>query len=191
MPLAGLTGLNGLRDVGRVQPGNRVLIIGASGGVGTYVVQIAKIMGAHVTGVCSTANLDLARELGCDEVIDYTAQSALETDQPYDVIYDTIGVLKYLEAREALTPEGVYMTLVPVDDIDFFFPGQTELKPRGGYFLVWSPNGVDLAKLGEWVDQGKLRSVIDNVYSLDDIRDAHDRSRTLHAVGKIVIRIDS
>ncbi len=191
MPLAALTALNGLRDVGRVESGQRVLINGASGGVGIYAVQIAKNMGAHVTAVCSERNLELVKELGADQCIDYQAQNPLEMDESWDVIYDAVGVLKYAEAREQLTPQGVYMTLVPVEGIDFFFLGQTEIKPRGGYFLVWAPTAADLAVLSNWVKQEKLRSVIDSVFPLAQVRAAHERSQTERAVGKIVLQIGS
>ncbi|UCG73005.1 MAG: NAD(P)-dependent alcohol dehydrogenase [Chromatiales bacterium] len=189
MPLAALTALNGLREVGRLQPEQRVLINGAVGGVGVYAIQIAKNMGAHVTGVCSTHNLPLARELGADQVIDYKAQNPLATGETWDVIYDTVGYLKHSEARECLTPDGVYITLVPVEGIEFFIPGQTEIKPRGGYFLVWAPTAADLEILAGWVRQGKLHSVIDSIYPLELIRDAHERSQTERARGKIVLRI--
>lgn len=191
MPLAALTALNGLKNFGALEPGQRVLIIGASGGVGTYAVQIAKNIGAEVTAVCSSGNVDLVRELGADRVIDYTQQDPLETDAPYDLIYDTVGVLKYPEAREKLTDAGVYLTLVPVDGIDFMYPGQTERKPKGGYFLIWAPTAPDLAILADWVRDGKLRSIIDSEYSLDAIREAHERSRTERARGKIVVMLKS
>lgn len=189
MPLAALTALNGLRGLGNVQPGHRVLIVGASGGVGVYAIQIAKNMGAHVTAVCSTRNIDLVRELGADQVIDYTTTNPLATEQAYDLVYDAVGTLEYAEAREVLADQGVYMTLVPVDGIDFFFPGQTERVAKGGYFLVWTPTAPDLKILANWVEQGSLHSVIDSEYPLDQIRDAHERSQTERARGKIVLRI--
>jgi NADPH:quinone reductase-like Zn-dependent oxidoreductase len=189
MPLAALTALNGLREVGRVQPGQRVLVNGAAGGVGVYAVQIAKNLGAHVTGVCSTPKLALAGELGADVLVDYTQQDPLASGTPFDVIYDTVGYLDYPSARERLSPRGVYVTLVPAPGIDFFFPGQTAIQPRGGYFLVWSPRAADLEMLGDWVGAGRLRSVIDSTYPLEAVRAAHERSQTERARGKIVLRI--
>ncbi len=189
IPLAALTALNGLRDVGRVQPGQRVLINGASGGVGVYALQIAKNMGAHVTAVCSGKNFDLVGGLGADDLIDYQTQDPLETGQSWDVIYDAVGVFKYSEARERLAAEGVYMTLVPVENIDFFLKGQTEIKPRGGYFLVWAPTAADLKILADWTRQEKLISVIDSVYPLTEVRAAHERSQTERARGKIVLQV--
>lgn len=189
MPLAALTALNGLRDVGNVHTGDRVLIVGASGGVGVYAIQIAKNMGAHVTAVCSSRNLDLVTELGADQAIDYTAKNPLDAALPYDLIYDAVGTLQYAAARDVLTDQGVYMTLVPVEGIEFFIPGQTQREAKGGYFLVWTPTAADLNLLRDWVEQGKLRSVIDSEFPLERIRDAHERSQTERARGKIVLRI--
>jgi len=189
MPLAALTALNGLRDPGQLKPGQRVLIIGAAGGVGTYAVQIARNMGAQVTGVCSTTNLALARDLGAHEVLDYTREPVLVPGANYDIIYDTVGAHSPEAARPALTESGCYLTLVPVPGIEFFMPGQTVRKPGGGYFLVWAPTGADLELLAAWAREGLLKSSIDSEFSLDDIQAAHQRSQTLRARGKIVIRV--
>ncbi len=189
MPLAALTALNGLRDPGHLKAGQRVLIIGASGGVGTYAVQIARNMGAHVTAVCSTANLAFARELGAEHVIDYTHEPVLVAGANYDVIYDTVGAHNLTVARPALRDNGVYLTLVPVPGIEFFMPGQTQRKAGGGYFLVWAPTAADLEILAGWAREGRLMSVIDSEFHLDDISAAHARSKTLRARGKIVIRV--
>ena len=111
----------------------------------------------------------------------------LATDTPYDVVYDTIGSQNADEAKKVLTENGVYMTLVPVAGIDFFIPGQTERVAGSGYFVAWTPSAADLEILSGWVEAGKLKTVVDSEYSLDDIRAAHERSETLHAVGKIVV----
>jgi NADPH:quinone reductase-like Zn-dependent oxidoreductase len=189
MPLAALTALNGLRDPGHLQAGQRVLIVGAAGGVGTYAVQIARNIGARVTGVCSAANLALARELGAAQVLDYRREPVLVPGAGYEVIYDTVGAHTPEAARPALTDTGVYLTLVPVPGIEFFMPGQTRRKAGGGYFLVWAPTGADLEILAGWAREGRLRSVIDSEFRLDEIRAAHERSQTLRARGKIVIRV--
>lgn len=189
MPLAALTALNGLRNPGQLVAGQRVLIIGAAGGVGTFAVQIANNMGARVTGACSTANLALVRELGAERVLDYTREPVLAPGAGYDVIYDTVGAHSLEAARPALTGTGVYVTLVPVPGIEFFLPGQTARKAGGGYFLVWAPTGADLELLAGWVRQGRLRPVIDSEFRLEDIGAAHERSKTLRARGKIVIRV--
>ena len=189
IPLVGLTAINGLQKCAGLQPGQRILIIGALGGVGTLAVQIAKNMGAHVTGVCSGGNTDLVASLGADAVIDYTRQNPLDTDESYDIVYDTMGAYQYAEGRQALTNTGIYLTLVPVPGIDFFIPGQTKRELGKGYFVAWTPTAADLQILVDWVDEGKLRPVIDSEFTLDEIREAHERSQTGHAIGKIVINV--
>jgi len=189
MPLAGLTALNGLREPGQLQAGQRVLVIGASGGVGTYAVQIARNLGARVTAVCRGANQDLVRQLGAERIIDYTREPVFEPGAGYDIVYDTVGAHSPGAARPALSDGGIYLTLVPVPGIEFFMPGQTARKPGGGYFLVWTPTAADLGLLAGWVREGRLQSVIDSEFGLDDLPAAHQRSRTLRARGKIVIRV--
>jgi len=189
IPLVGLTAINGLINCAALQAGQRVLVIGASGGVGTLAVQIAKNLGAHVTGVCSQKNLELVASLGADAVIDYSTADPLQTDELYDIVYDTIGTRTYAEAQPALRPKGTYLTLVPVPDIEFFIPGQTEWQPGKGYFVAWTPTAADLQKLADWADQGKLRAVIDSEFTLDQIGAAHERSQTERCVGKIVIKV--
>jgi NADPH:quinone reductase-like Zn-dependent oxidoreductase len=190
IPLAALTPLIGMRDCAGLKAGDRILIIGASGGVGIFAVQIAKLMGAEVTAVCSTRNIDLARELGADRVIDYTQGEVLQAGDDYDVIYDTVGAQTYESAKPALKEEGIYLTLVPVPGIDFFIPGQTERMTGKGYFVAWTPHASDLRILSDWVASGQLRPVIDSEYPLEEIRQAHERSQTLRAQGKIIIRMD-
>jgi NADPH:quinone reductase-like Zn-dependent oxidoreductase len=189
VPLAALTPIYGLRDCAQVKPGDRVLIIGASGGVGIFAVQIARLMGAEVTGVCSTVNVDFVKELGADRVIDYTQEEVLRAGDDYDIIYDAVGAQTYESARPALKPAGVYLTLVPVPGIDFFIPGQTQHEPGKGYFVAWTPYAADLEILTAWIEAGQLRPVIDSEYPLEEVRAAHERSQTLRARGKIVIRI--
>jgi len=189
MPLAAQTCLIGLRDCGQLKAGDKLLIVGASGGVGLFAIQVAKIMGAHVTAVCSGRNADIVRELGADRVIDYTCEDIFQSGDHYNVIYDAVGSQAYEDARNYLEESGVYITLVPVPGIDFFLPGQTERIAGKGYFVAWTPNSADLDILAGWVRDGRLKPVIDSVYSLDDVRKAHERSETLRAVGKIVLQI--
>lgn len=189
IPLVGLTAINGLFNCANLQSGQRVLVIGASGGVGTLAVQIAKNAGAHVTGVCSAANMPLVASLGADAVIDYNEHDALRTSEAYDIVYDTVGSRNYTEAKPVLTKNGTYLTLVPVSDIEFFVPGQSEWQPGRGYFVAWLPAAKDLQILADWAEQGQLRSVIDSEFTLDEIRAAHERSETGHAVGKIVVNV--
>ena len=189
MPLAAITALKGLRDCGELAEGDRVLIVGASGGVGIFAVQIARLLGAHVTAVCSTRNISMVANLGAHQIIDYTREETLKTDEPYNVIYDTVGTQSVAEARKVLSDNGVYMTLVPVDDIEFFVPGQTKREPHGAYFVAWEAKGADLDLLSGWVRERKLKSVIDSVFPLDQIRAAHEKSETLRARGKIIVKV--
>ena len=158
-PLVCITALQGLRDCAQIQPGQQLLIVGASGGVGTYAIQLAKHMGAHVTAVCSGRNAELVKDLGADAVIDYTTTDALETDFPYDVVYDVVGSHTLTTAKCTLKDTGVYMTLVPAEpDIEFFFPGRTKCQAGHGYFVIAVANTIDLTDLAERVDAGRLRT---------------------------------
>ena len=189
MPLAALTCLIGLRDCGQLKAGDRLLIVGASGGVGIFAIQVAKIFGAHVTAVCSGRNADIVRELGADRVIDYTSEAVFHEGDRYDVIYDAVGTQDFAVAQNYLADGGIYMTLVPAPGIDFFLPGQTGRVAGKGYFVAWTPSSADLDILSGWVHDGRLKPVIDSVFSLDDVRKAHERSESLRAVGKIVLQI--
>jgi NADPH:quinone reductase-like Zn-dependent oxidoreductase len=189
IPLVALTAINGLLKCARLQAGQQVLVIGASGGVGTLAVQIAKNESAHVTGVSSQRNHELVASLGADAIVDYNVADALAGGVLYDIIYDTIGARSYAEARPALKEGGTYLTLVPEPGIEFFIPGQTEWEPDKGYFVAWTPVAADLQLVADWAEEGKLRPVIDSVFSLDEIRAAHLRSQAGHAVGKIVVTV--
>ncbi len=189
IPLCGLTAINGLRDCAALKAGDRVLVIGASGGVGTLAVQIAKNQGAHVTAVCSGRNAELVASLGADALIDYTQSNPFETAAPYNIIYDTVGAHDHATARAALTPDGTYLTLVPTPGVEFFIPGQTLREPGKGYFVTWTPTATDLRILSDWIEAGQLRPVIDSVFELEEVRAAHERSQTERAVGKIVLQI--
>jgi len=189
IPLTGLTAINSLINCAKVKSGQRVLIIGGSGGVGTLAIQIAKNLGAHVTAVCSTNNVALVKSLGADQVIDYTLADPLSCDEPYDVIYDTVCAHEYEKARQSLKESGVFLTLSPAPGVDFFIPGQTELEAGKGYFIAWTPAAADLQILADWADSGQLKVIIDSVYTLDEIQAAHLRSQTERCVGKIVINV--
>lgn len=189
IPLAALTPLCGLRDCAHIKAGDRVLLVGASGGVGLFALQIATALGARVTGVCSAKNARLVRELGADAVIDYAAGDVLRTDDRYDIIFDAVGSLNLPVALQALTGGGVYITLVPAPGIEFFIPGETMCEAGKGYFVVWTPCAKDLDLVSAWIESGQLKPIIDSEFSLDDIRAAHERSQTERAVGKIIVNV--
>jgi NADPH:quinone reductase-like Zn-dependent oxidoreductase len=188
------TALAAVRDQGRVQPGQRVLINGASGGVGTFAVQIAKSFGANVTGVCSTRNVDLVRSIGADQVIDYTKEDFTQTAQRYDVMLDLVGSRSLSDCRRALTPRGTYV-LVGVRDLGRWFGLARQIKAlllspfvrqRMRVFVV-KHNRADLAVLKDLVEAGKAAPVIDRQYRLSDVPEALRYQGEGHAQGKIVI----
>jgi NADPH:quinone reductase-like Zn-dependent oxidoreductase len=188
------TALAAVRDQGGVQPGQRVLINGASGGVGTFAVQIAKSFGANVTAVCSTRNIDLVRTLGADHVIDYTSEHFTQSPERYDVMLDLVGTSSLSDCRRALTPRGTYV-LVGVKDMGRWFGLGRQFKAlllspvvrqRMRVFVV-RHNREDLAILKGLVETGKVAPVIDRHYSLSDTPEALRYQGEGHAHGKIVI----
>ncbi len=187
VPLAALTALQALRDQGNIQTGQNVLINGAAGGVGIFAVQIAKALGAVVTGVSSTKNLDLVKSLGADRVIDYTQQDFAEDTAQYDIIFDAVGKRSLSQTKKVLKPNGIYITTLPGPEVllesvlTAFLPGQ---KAK---FLFEKPNVKDLLFLKELIEAGKIRVVIDRTYPLQELAAAHAYSETGRAVGKIAI----
>ena len=188
------TALNAVRDQGKVQPGQRVLINGASGGVGTFAVQIAKSFGANVTGVCSTRNVDLVRSIGADQVIDYTKEDFTQTEQRYDVMLDMVGSRSLPDCIGALSRQGTYV-LVGVSEMDRWFGLARQMKAlslspfvrqRVRVFIV-RHNRADLAVLKELVEAGKVTPVIDKTYPLSEVPEALRHQGEGHAQGKIVI----
>ncbi len=197
--ISGLTALQGLRDHGRVEPGQEVLIIGASGGVGTYAVQIAKAFGAQVTGVCSTTKVDMVRSIGAEHVIDYTREDFAEGEQCYDLILDIGGNSSLARLRRALTPRG---TLVIVGgETDERWLGGTDrqiralmLSPFVGQKLgtfVSSENHEDMIVLKELVESGKVAPLIDRTYPLSEAPQAIRYLEQGHARGKVVLTVSN
>ena len=197
VPIAAITALQGLRDKGHVQPGQKILINGASGGVGTFAVQIAKSFGADVTGVCSTRNLDLVRSLGADHVIDYTKEDFTKGEQRYDVILDNVGTQPLSGFRQVLVPKGIYVMIGGGGPNDAGLIGPLARPIRA---LLLSPfitqkmgmmmaelNKKDLTVLGDLMQSGKVTPVIDRTYPLSQIADAIRYLEQGHARGKVVI----
>ena len=200
--VAGITALQGLRDKGHVQAGQKVLINGASGGVGTFAVQIAKSLGADVTGVCSTRNVDLVRSLGADHVIDYTKEDFTKGDRRYDVIFDNVQNHTFSERRSVLTPNGICV-LVGLGGAGWHADTQTHLirsfttplmskfTNQKFTFFVAQLNHDDLAFLGDLMQSGKVTPVIDKTYkSLGEVKDGLEYLEEGHARGKVVIAVE-
>ena len=191
----GLGALNFLRDAANIQSGQRILINGASGSVGTYAVQLAKYFGTEVTGVSSTANLELVESLGADQVIDYTREDFARNGQSYDIIFDAVGKSSFSHCRDSLTQRGIYVTTVP--SLDFMLLVLWTSK-RGGKKAAFVAPGLrsssekakDLNFLKELIEAGKLRSVIDRCYSLEQIAEAHRYVEKGHKKGNVVITVE-
>jgi len=199
--IAGITALQGVRDKGKVQPGQKVLINGASGGVGTFAVQLAKSLGADVTGVCSTRNIELVQSLGADHVIDYTKEDFTKGDQKYDVILDNVANHSLSECRRVLTPNGIYVLIGGGGVNEQGFVGALGkalnaavysrfVKQKMGMMMA-DPSTKDLTLLADMMQSGKIKPVIDRTYkSLSEVPDAIRYLEQGHARGKVVVKVD-
>jgi NADPH:quinone reductase-like Zn-dependent oxidoreductase len=196
VPVAGLTALQALRDRGRMQPGQKVLIVGASGGVGTFAVQIAESFGADVTGVCSTRNVDMVRSIGADHVIDYIREDFTRTGQRYDLILDMAGTHSLSDCRRALTPRGTYVVVGGpsgrwLSGLDRFIKAlvlSVFVSQRMVPFIT-TANKKDLVVLKDLIEAGKVTPVIDRRYSLTETPEAIRYLEKGHARGKVVITV--
>jgi len=198
--IAGITALQGLRDKGKVQPGQKILINGASGGVGTFAVQIAKSYGAEVTGVCSTRNLDLVRSLGADHVIDYTKEDFAKSEQRYDVILDNVPNHSLSECRRILTPKGKYVMIGgggpnegrwigPFGRVIHTLLLSPFISQQMGMMMA-DANHKDLTILADMMQAGTVKPIIDRTYPLSQIADAIRYLEQGHARGKVVITVE-
>jgi NADPH:quinone reductase-like Zn-dependent oxidoreductase len=199
--IAGITALQGVRDKGKVQPGQKVLINGASGGVGTFAVQIAKSMGADVTGVCSTRNIELVQSLSADHVIDYTKEDFTKGDQKYDVILDNVANHSLSECRRVLTPNGIYVLIGGGGVNEQGFVGALGKALNAAVYsrfvkqtmgmMMADPSTKDLTLIADMMQSGKIKPVIDRTYkSLSEVPDAIRYLEQGHARGKVVVKVD-
>jgi NADPH:quinone reductase-like Zn-dependent oxidoreductase len=201
VPVAALTALQGLRDKGKIRPGQKVLINGASGGVGTFAVQIAKSLGAEVTGVCSTRNLELARSLGADHVIDYTREDFTQGPQEYDVILDNVGNRSLSDYRRVLGPRGIYVLIGGGGPNDGRWIGPfgkviqalllSAFVDQELGMMLSSTNKDDLLLLKGLIETDKLRPVIDRTYPLGEAAAAIRYLETGRARGKVIIAVSN
>jgi NADPH:quinone reductase-like Zn-dependent oxidoreductase len=197
VPLAALTALQALRDQGRIEPGYKVLIIGASGGVGTFAVQIAKSFDAEVSGVCSTRNLEMVRALGAEHVIDYTQEDFTHSGQKYDLIFQLAGTLSPSECRSALTSNGTLLIssgesegswIGPLDRVIKALVLSPFVSQKMASFTV-KPNREDLQLLKRFIEDGTITPVIDRTYPLAEVPEAIGYLEEGHAQGKVVISV--
>ena len=199
VPVAALTALQGLRDTGQIQPGQKVLIYGASGGVGTFAVQIAKAFGAEVTAVCSTRNVNMVRSMGADQVIDYTQEDCTRNGQRYDPILAVNGYHPIFAYRRALRPTGVYVMVGGSKDHIYQALLQTLLLgpvisrtggPKMGFMGITKPNQKDLVFVKGLLETGKVVPLIERRYPLRETAEALRYLEEGHARGKVVITVD-
>jgi len=186
VPLAAFTALQGLRDKGQIQQGQKVLINGASGGVGTFAVQIAKSFGTEVTGICSTRNLDMARSIGADHVIDYTKEDFTRNGERYDLIFDAVGNHSISDYKRALSPNGI-CSVAGFTSLSRLFPLMIFGNKQIGLMETAKGNKKDLIIIKELLEAGKIVPVIDRRYPLSETAEAIRYLETGHTRGKVVI----
>jgi len=190
MAVAGMTALQGLRNKGRIKPGMDVIVNGASGGVGTYAIQIAKVMGAKVPAVCSAKNFDLVKSLGADVIIDYKETDFTKLPKKYNIIFDAVGYRTFWQTRNVLKKKGIYVNISP--SIPLYITSLiTRLNPgkkSKGFML--NPDMNDLREVMQMISDKKIRVIIDKVFPLEKLAEAHLYSETERAKGKIVISVN-
>ena len=193
VPNGAITALPFLRDKGQIKRGQKVLINGASGSVGTYAVQLAKYYGTEITGVCSAGNFELVKSLGADKVIDYTQDDFTQNGETYDIIFDTVGKRSFSECKNSLTPRGVYLTTVPgVEILLMLWP--IKVDRRRAKFAATGLRSAskkikDLLFLKELIEEGKLKAAIDRRYPLEQTVEAHRYVEKGHKKGNVVITV--
>ncbi|MBT4483618.1 MAG: NAD(P)-dependent alcohol dehydrogenase [Candidatus Latescibacteria bacterium] len=191
VPHGALAALYFLRK-GNVQSGQKVLIYGASGGIGTFAVQIAKSFGAEVTGVCSTTNLELVKSLGADKVIDYTKEDLIKNGETYDVIFDTVGKSPFSGCVRSLKKKGIYLRAVNMDlssIVQGLWTSITSSKKVIGGVAIYTPENLNFLK--ELIESGKMKSAIDRRYTLEQMAEAHAYVDTGHKKGNVVIILEN
>jgi len=190
VPVAAFTALQGLRDKGRIQSGQRVLINGASGGVGTFAVQIAKAFETEVTAVCSTRNVDLVSSLGADQVIDYTQENFTQNGQRYDLLFDSVGNYSLSACRRVLSPVGTYIMVG--GPLIHLFTGVvlSRFVRQNLIFFIATTNKADLVFMKELIEAKKVTPVIEKRYALNEVPEAIRYMGTGHARGKLVITME-
>jgi len=195
VPLAAVTALQGLRDKGQIRPGQKVLVNGASGGVGTFAVQIAKSFGTEVTGVCSTRNLEMVRSIGADHVIDYTKEDFTKNGQRYDLILDAAANHSMFDHKRALSPKGIYVmvgsfSVAPMFAAMLLGPMISMFGSKKVGFLMAKMYKKDLVFMKDLLEAGKVVPVIDRRYPLSEVAEAIRYLEERHARGKVVITLE-
>jgi NADPH:quinone reductase-like Zn-dependent oxidoreductase len=189
IPIAAMTAFVALRDKGRIAPGKKVLVNGASGGVGTFAVQIAKLTNADVTAVCSAGNAELVKRLGADRVIDYHEQDFAKSGERYDIIFDTVSSRSFGECSTALTRNGVYINTLPTPSI-FWNMFLTSILPgKKAFTIMVGHKKADMDWLLDHIGAGRIKVVLDRVFPLEQVKEALDYSETGRVRGKVVLKV--
>ena len=189
VPFCGTTALYFLKGMGKIQDGQKVLINGASGGVGTFAVQLAKYYGADVTGVCSTANLEMVESLGADRVIDYTKEDFTREGQTYDIIFDAVGKRSFSQCKNSLNPKGIYLSTIATVPLLLQMLWTSKIGDKKAKFSLPPCTTKELDFLRDVIETGRMKTVIDRTYPLSDTAEAHKYSENGHAKGKIIITL--
>ena len=189
LPVAGITALQALRDLGHIETGKKVLINGASGGVGHFAVQIAKVFGADVTAVSSGSNAAFVRSLGADRTIDYATEDFTKGGELYDIIFDAVAKRTFGECRRVLTPMGVYVNTLPTLSVLLNQYVVGFLTRRKAACVIVRPNAADMEWMRARIEGGRIRIVVDRVYPLVQVQEAFEYSETGKAKGKIILKI--
>jgi len=189
VPLAAQTALQALRDDAQLQPGQSVMINGASGGVGVFAVQIAKLLGARVTAVCSRRNTEMVKDLGADQVVDYGQVELVNLEDHFDVIFDVFGNYRFEKLNHLLTPRGTYVHTIPSARI-FQDVARTFVRRQKAKLVIVKSRRRDLDWLRQHIDGGRLRVVVDRSFALEDVAEAHRYMETKRARGKVVLAVD-
>ncbi len=188
LPLAGLTALQSLRDKGKITDGMRVLVNGASGGVGSFAVQIAKSFQTHVTGVCSGKNINFVRDLGADAVIDYETEDFTKTGNQFDIVLDAVARKSFMSCYNILKPRGAYISTLPNLGL-LLRQSLNPLFSRKAFAIISRSKAGDLTFLGRLTEEGKLKVHLERVYSLDEVVQSHKRMESGRVRGKLVLKV--
>ena len=194
VPYGTLTALPFLRDNGKIKKDQKVLIIGASGAVGTYAVQFAKYFGAEVTGVCSSSNVEMVKSIGADKVIDYTKENFTKSSEKYNIIFDTVGKSSFSDCKNSLTKNGIFLTAAISTAILFQMLWTSKMSAKKARIAFTGLRSAgdkakDLGLIKELIESGKIKAVIDKTFTLDQIADAHSYVDKGHKKGNVVVTV--
>ncbi|MEE2743669.1 MAG: NAD(P)-dependent alcohol dehydrogenase [Bdellovibrionota bacterium] len=189
VPLAAQTSLQALRDLGNLEKSGRVLINGASGGVGVFALGIAKIIGAHITAVTSFRNIDFVKGLGADKIIDYTKEDFTKAGQKYDIIFDCWGNKNFLKVKDSLEEKGIYISTIP-NVKNYLLSLNNIINQKKGKVILVKSRSEDLKTLKDYIDKGSLKVIVDKVFSKSEIIEAYKYLETKRAKGKVVVSFE-